>query len=492
MALEDLGPTFIKLGQVLSTRADFVPADLVTQLRKLQDDVPPVPFAAMEAEFVREIGRRPTEVFAEFDATPLASASIGQVYPAVTTAGERVVVKIQRPGITKPIETDLAILADMAGLVHSRVPSLRRYDFPGFVREFTMILRDELVYTVEAHNAEILRERLSSDPHVRIPRVVWEVTTAKVLTQERIEGIKIDRVLELDACGLDRPAIARHLAQTMLRQIFLEGLFHGDPHPGNLEVLPDGSIGFMDFGMMGYLDRGARESLGELLLALFERDTRRIVDIFTAIGTVGESTNLTGLERDLARLVGRYYFLPRKQFGLGQLLSRMIELLLTHDLRVPSEFSLLAKALLMVEGVARELDPDFDFNEAAKPLVDEVTRQRWSAGNIRDELSVGVRSLLLSAKRFPRLLDRVLGRLEQGTLRIRLEHDEGRGAQRGTDLVIHRFFAVSLTVLAGVAFWVLLAAGRSDWTAWAGAVGLCAVAVTALALVFFSLRYPAP
>jgi ubiquinone biosynthesis protein len=232
--------------------------------------------------------------------------------------------------------------------------------------------------------------------------------------------------------------------------------------------------------------------LGELLLALFERDTRRIVDIFTAIGTVGESTNLTGLERDLARLVGRYYFLPRKQFGLGQLLSRMIELLLTHDLRVPSEFSLLAKALLMVEGVARELDPDFDFNEAAKPLVDEVTRQRWSAGNIRDELSVGVRSLLLSAKRFPRLLDRVLGRLEQGTLRIRLEHDEGRGAQRGTDLVIHRFFAVSLTVLAGVAFWVLLAAGRSDWTAWAGAVGLCAVAVTALALVFFSLRYPAP
>jgi len=284
MVIEELGPTFIKLGQILSTRGDVVPPDLVHELEKLQDTVPPTDFALIRAEVERELGQPLDQVFPNFDPVPVASASLGQVHFATLASGTEVAVKVFRPGVDKLIETDLDILLELAALAEKRTDWGAHYGVLSLAQEFADTLRTEQNYEQEGHNMDNYRQIFAGVGHVHIPRVYWETTTRRVLTMERIRGIKITDVARLEAAGLDRGLIARRLIDILLRAVLNEGFFHADPHAGNFMVLPHETIGLMDFGIMGHLDPVQRLGLVHLFVGLFRQDTDRVVQAMSDLG----------------------------------------------------------------------------------------------------------------------------------------------------------------------------------------------------------------
>lgn len=446
LALGELGPTFIKLGQVLSSREDILPARFIHELRKLQDEAPPVPYRPVAAEVARELGAPPEQLFASFDPEPLSSASIGQVHAAQTQDGRAVTVKVQRPGISAVIETDLAIMRDAADFLHLRSQALRRFDLPGLVDEFSSLVRDELQYRIEAHSAQTIRDNLRELSWVQVPQVVWELTTQRVLTMERVHGLRIDRTQELSRLGVDLPQLARRFAQCMLQQIFVDGFFHGDPHQGNVWVRGDGALVLLDFGMVGRLDRRFRRSLISLVLALTRQDSQGALDEIADMGMMGEHQEVGGLRRDLRRLFTRYYFLPRHEFPLGELLMRAVALMSRHRIPVPWELSQLGKALMMTEGICRELDRDFEFDQAAAPVIERLRRERLSPHHLLEDLSELGRDLARNLGALPERLNQVLDELRRGTLRVRVAADEGEHALAHRATLSNR---VAMSILLG-------------------------------------------
>ncbi|MHB9130953.1 MAG: ABC1 kinase family protein [Armatimonadota bacterium] len=444
LALTELGTTFIKLGQVLSARSDLLPQEFLTELAKLQDDVYVLPFEQMEPVFIAAFGIPPQQAFQTFDTVPAASASIGQVYPATLANGVRVMVKIQRPGVHELVATDLSLMARVARLADSN-HTLRHFDFPALVREFRSILQDELIYTLEAHNAETLSKEMIDNPHIRLQQVYWPLTTRTVLTTVRVDGMKITNLPALDAAGIDRRELAVRLANSMLEQIFIHGMFHGDPHPGNLLVQPDGILVFLDTGMVGRLDRVTRELLIELSVSIFDQDIDAVLGNLQQLGVVTEIGNLPALRRDLSALITKYYFLPRRELRLGELLQRMNSLLFAHGVRMAYEFGLLAKALFVAEGIAIHLNPDFDYNEAARPVIDELRHRYYSAQTIIEDSKRELRGLQRQIIDLPRRLSSVLNHLENGTLTVRL-HDDFWEAKQHSDSALMNRLSLSLLI----------------------------------------------
>lgn len=424
LALGELGPTFIKLGQILSSRDDLLPPEYTRELRKLQDDAPPVPYAQVAAQIVSELGRSPEQLFASIEPEPLSSASIGQVHGAITKDGRAVIVKVQRPGIAAVVETDLAVMRDAAAFLHSRSRVLRRFDLPALAAEFAGVMRDELQYRIEAYNAQRLRENLSALTWVQVPGVVWELTTQRVLTMERVHGVRVDRIDDLRAQGVDLRRLARRFAQCILQQIFLDGFFHGDPHQGNVWARDDGTVVLLDFGMVGRLDRRFRRSLVDLILALGRQDSEAALDEIADLGMMGEHQDVSGLRHDLRRLFTRYYFLPRHEFPLGELFLRVVQLIASHRVPVPWDFSRLGKALVITEGICHELDREFDFDEAAAPVIDQLRRERMNPRYLIEEVSDVGRDLVRNLSVLPERLNQVLSELRRGTLRLRVRDDE--------------------------------------------------------------------
>lgn len=424
VALGELGPTFIKLGQALSSRYDLLPQSFVHELRKLQDEAPPVPYRAVASVVEAEFGASPEEVFASFEVEPVSSASIGQVHGAVTKDGRRVVVKVQRPGVMSLVETDLAIMADAANFLHVRSRALRRYDLPAFVREFSAIIRDELRYRIEAHNAQTIRDNLRDFEWVQVPQVVWELTTQRVLTLERLSGVRIDNVDEIRKRGFDLPLLAARFAQCVVAQVFVNGFFHGDPHQGNVWVTPDGGLALLDFGSVGRLDRTFRRSLIDLVLALRRQDSKAALDDIAVMGMMGQHQEVTMLRHDLRRLFTRYYFLPRREFPFGDLFVRVVQIMSNRGVPVSWEFSLIAKALAITEGICHELDPAFDFDEAAQPVIERLRRERFSPHALAEEVVEFARDIGRDLAALPDGLNQVLSQLRRGTLRLRVSDEE--------------------------------------------------------------------
>ncbi|MGG6264385.1 ABC1 kinase family protein [Leptolyngbya sp. AN03gr2] len=313
MAFEELGPTFIKLGQILSTRADLLTPEYQAEFAKLQDQALPVLTNAMEDILAEELGKPINAVFATFDPTPIAAASIGQVYTATLHDGTEVVVKVRRPGIVEQVEEDLEILQNLAVSASYRWELAKQYDVIGLAQEFAQTLRSELDYLREGRNAERFAKNFAHNPNVHIPRIFWESTTSRVLTMERIRGIKVSDLSALNAAGINRKTLAEQIAQLNLQMVFEDGFFHADPHPGNFFIEPNGRIGLIDFGMVGSLDSQTQEHLAGILLAVISQDADRLVDAFLELGFAQQTVDRSLLRRDLQYLVVLYREGRRKE-----------------------------------------------------------------------------------------------------------------------------------------------------------------------------------
>jgi len=389
LALEELGPTFIKVGQILSSRADLLPPDYLIELGKLQDRVPAFAFDTAKQQIERELDQPLEEIYAEFDPAPLAAASIGQVYRAALPDGQKVVVKVQRPDIEKIINIDLEILYDVARFLESRSNWAEMYSFVETVGEFDRTLHEELDYNAEGRNADAFRKNFAGEPGVFIPMVYWDFTTKKVLTMEYVHGIKLNNLQEINRLGLDRPALARKLAQAIFKQILIDGFFHGDPHPGNLAALSGGEIAFMDFGMVGLLTEETKSKVVKLLTALVSKSSEAITKAVLDLGVVPKNVDKRLLRLDINLLQRKYYEVPLSQISLAESLNDIVSVALKYHIRLSTEFTLLAKALLILEGIVKELDPKLSIIKVAEPfgkrlLMEKLSPQALSKAAIKN------------------------------------------------------------------------------------------------------------
>ncbi len=421
MALEELGPTFIKLGQVLSTRPDLLPTAFIAELTKLQDTVPPGPWAPVRAQIEAELGAPPEELFAEFAPVPIAAASLSQVHAAVLPTGEPVVVKVQRPGIQTVIDTDLEILFDLARLLQNRTPLRELYDLPGIAEEFAATLRAELDFCREGSNADRFRANFTGEAFLHIPTVYWDYTTRRVLTLERISGIKIDDIAALDEAGYDRHRLATHAARMIVKEILEDAFFHADPHPGNFVAMPGEVIGAMDFGMVGHLSRRTQADLIRLYVVTVQLDEDGIVDQLIRMGVTGSVVDRVGLRRDVSRLLRKYYGMPLKTLRAGEVIDEVMPVAFRHHLHLPPDLWLLGKTLAMMEGVGLKLAPDFDIVAFAQPYVRRFILQlaapeRWAPAALR-----GADDWLEMLAMFPRIGTQLLTRVERGDLEVKLD-----------------------------------------------------------------------
>ncbi len=490
LVLESLGPTFIKLGQLLSTRPDLVPPDYLVELAKLQDQVPPVPAAEARALVAHELGRPVDTAFASFVEEPLASASIAQVHRATLRSGEQVVVKMQRPGIEEIIRVDLEILAEAAGLLDRRSPWGALYDFSAAVAEFAEILQEELDFLHEGQNVDRFRHHFAEQPGIRFPKVYWEYTTRRVLVLEFIHGVKITQLERLGQLGLSRRRTAEALLQALLKQIFVDGFFHGDPHPGNLLVDEAGRVVFLDLGMVGRLDDRTKRRLIRLVLGIVRHNPATIVAAMASLGVVNPDTDTSRLERDVERVIRRYYHVPLREFNVGEAMQFILQLAFKHRLRIPTDLTLLAKALTTVEGIARQLDSTLSIVEVAEPFGKTLTRQRLSWSQLKDwyenELTSYGRTILTLPLKFGQTLDK----LSRGQLTVRHVHEGLEPALERLTVMTNRL-AVSILAAGIVVATSLLESAQGQvrvFNVALGRLGFFTALILGLWLLFSILR----
>jgi ubiquinone biosynthesis protein len=422
LALEALGPTFIKLGQVLATRPDLVPLELVRELRKLQDDVAPFSSSEAHRQVEAELGRPLGEVFASFEEAPVAAASIAQVHRATLLGGRRVAVKVRRPDLEAIVRTDLDILQALAALVEENLPELRAFAPRALVDEFARAITREIDLTREATSYLRFAAEFAGDERVHVPRVERALCTEKLLVVEWVDGIKASDVAAIEAAGVDCKALARAGVDFVLRQLFVHGHFHADPHPGNLFVLADGRIAPIDMGQMGTLDRETIDDLLDLLVGMLLCDARRILRLLVRLELVPDEVDEKAVVRDVDDLLARFHSVPIGEVDVSRLMTQLFEALARHHVRVPPELFLMGKALATMEGMARELDPGLDPVAAIRPFalklwLDRLQDPRFLA---RDGLRVAraYRDLLV---RLPVDLRRIGSDLSRGRLGVRVE-----------------------------------------------------------------------
>jgi ubiquinone biosynthesis protein len=418
LAMEALGPTFVKFGQILSTRPDLLPPEYIDELSRLQDSVPPAPLDLIRQQIEKELGKEPDEIFAAFDEQPLAAASLAQVHAATLTDGTDVVVKIQRPDIGPVIEADLEILQDLAHLAQVHTPLGQIYDLDEIAEDFAYTLRAELDYRREARNADRFRQNFIDEPHLYIPQVHWEYTTSRILVLERIYGIKIDDVAALREAGYDTREIALHSARVIIKEVLEDGFFHADPHPGNFVIMPGHVIGAMDFGMVGHLDQWVKDELVRLYIVSVQMDSEGIVEQLIRMGAAHAYVDRLRLRRDISRLLTKYRGLPLREIRATEVVRDIMPLAFRHHLHFPSDLWLLGKTLGMMEGVGLQLDPDFDMFAVSEPFVRTFVRQFYAPGTVSRHLTVSARQWNDLLRDLPRYTHRILSQATEGKTRL--------------------------------------------------------------------------
>jgi ubiquinone biosynthesis protein len=475
--LAELGPTFTKLGQLLSTRPDVLPAHWVEELESLQDDCPPLAMAEVRRQIERGLGRTLEEIFASLDESPLASASIAQVHRAVTHAGEPVVVKVQRPHIREQIESDLALLYYLARLLEAVIEETGIYTPTGVIEEFDRTVHEELDFGNEARNARAMREAAEGREFLVIPRVHAELSCPTVLTLDYVEGTKISEVTA--EAGFDLEKLARNVIEASFRQLFQDGLFHGDPHPGNILALEGNRIALIDFGLVGRLTRIQQEALVTLIVAVALRDPDTVARILNRIGVPESHSPIGEFREDIRAILDRYLGLKLDEIRTATLLRDLVDLAIRHRIRIPKEYAVLAKASMTIEGIIRRLYPKLDILEVGLPYAKELLLSRF---NPTDASSMVMKSLLKLqglAEDVPSQLSQILVDLEGGKFRVNVSSeaiDRIGGQVRALGLMVFLgLLATGLTV-GGL---VVLASGNAvalGWTAIGSALVLCGVA----------------
>lgn len=462
LALEELGPTFIKLGQILSTRGDLLPQEYLDELALLQDSVPPVPEADVRATLAQELDRPLEEAFASFDMSPLASASIGQAHAATLPDGTEVVVKLRRPHVVEQVEIDLQILLDLALRAGRHWSAARHYDLLAIAQEFAQTLRHELDYVHEAQNIERIADNFADETDIHIPRVFWETTTSRMLTLERIYGIKFTDTDAFEALGLDRSEIAHRAARLLLTMILDHGFFHADPHPGNVLIERGGRIGLIDFGMTGEVDDGMRNLLLQLMIAIARQDASRLTDAVLEISLSRSSVDRHAMRRDLQRLLLRYAGRALGDVKFGAMLAEMLEVIRWHHLRLPPDLALLVKTLAMGEGLAARLDPSFNLMEVYLPLAEELLRRQFDLGRWLQRMAFTALDTAQMGLELPQQLRRVLGDIERGGFEVTLQPASFAPLAARLDALVNRLIVALLCVGFLVTAAILAGAGHSS------------------------------
>jgi ubiquinone biosynthesis protein len=448
MVLEELGPTFLKMGQILSTRPDILPVEFMQELSKLQDEVPPFPYSEVKATIQKELNKSVGQKFSSFDEQPLAAASIGQVHKAKMPDGKNVVVKIQRPGIQRTIKVDLEIMMHLAGLMELHLEGWDIQRPTRIVEEFARTLEKELDYTLEAAHMERFARQFEDEPAVYVPQVYREATTSRVLTMEHISGIKASDIDRLEKEGLDRSEIARQGLILIMKQIFVHGFFHADPHPGNIFVLPDNVICYIDFGMMGRLDLETRERFADLIMSIVHRDEREATKVLLRLTLSEEEPNYPALQKDTAEFMDKHCYRPLKDVELGALLHQLLEMATRHRLGVPPDLFLMIKALSTVEGLGRILDPDLDVIEQATPFIKHIQLNRIHPRRIAKDMASSGTDLFHLLKDIPGEVRTILKLARQGKVKIEFEHRGLEPMIAANDRISNRLsFAVVLASL---------------------------------------------
>ena len=419
--LEELGPTFVKLGQILSTRADLLPAEFIAELRLLQDSVAPIPLEAVRAQIAAGLGQPPEEAFASIEPVPLAAASIAQVHRARTRTGEAVVVKVQRPGIAGQIASDLQVLHALARLLEAVVEETGIYSPVGIVEEFDRAIHEELDFVHEADNVRAFQATHADRPAIRIPAVHETLSSPMVLTMEYLEGV---RLLEADLDPERRAALARTVVDVSFRQLFVDGLFHGDPHPGNFLLLPGDVIALLDFGLVGRLTRQMREQLVLLCVAVALKDADSVARLLYRLGGPEGRTSLTAFRSDVDGLLNRH--LPRTlgEVDARNLLIELLDLAVKYRVRVPREYALLSRSSVAVEGILRQLSPDLDILTVALPYAKELLAARYDVGELQGGLMRALLRFQGLASDLPVQLSQILLDLETGRFSVHVHSPE--------------------------------------------------------------------
>ena len=425
LALEELGPTFIKFGQIMSLRPDLLPPPLLKELSKLQDEVPPVPLGEIQAVLEGGFAKPMDEVFSIFDAEPIAAASLSQVHRGVLKEeGLIVCVKAQRPGIRKTIQRDLDIMAAIADRLHERSEDLHAYDLPNLVRVTRKNLMREIDFTREARNMRIARA-YASDTDIYVPEVYDGYCSERTLVMEYVQGTKLK---DLDASRLDDPELlAKQGLEAAIRQILEDGFFHADPHPGNLLVTDDKGLCLLDWGMVGRLTEKDRHELIDLLKAIVDKDSEAMLHAVLRMSTEKENIDTRSLERDLLDILDSYYAVPLKELNVGQLLLAVTSLLRQYRLKLPPDLVIMVKALVTAEGTARQIYPDLDVISEAREHVTRLAVSRFAPKTLWRQIRTDLSTFLSSQRELPRRLNQIIDKLETGKLSIRFRHEHLEG-----------------------------------------------------------------
>jgi len=439
--LEELGPTFVKMGQVLATRRALVPPAFADELAKLQDQMNRVPLDRVRAVIEAELGEPVESVFASFDDEPVGSASLGQVHNATLRDGRPVVVKVLRPGIEAVVESDLAILRDVAANVGRVWDAARDYNLSGFVDEFDRQLHVEMDYRAEGRNAERIARNFVGRRGLHVPAIHWEHTTARVLTMDRIVGIKVSDIAALDAAGIDRRALGRRASRIILDMVLVDGFFHADPHPGNLFIEPDGTIGLVDFGMVGTLSAPVQAQLVAMVVAFASRDAVQLSDALLAFAPPRGNVDRIRLNREVDRLVRAYTEKPLAEVDMVEIVAGLLDIARGYHLRPPTEISLIGRMLALLDGIGRALDPAYSMVAVLKPYVETMMRRRFQP----DAVWAGLVSLLSETvdlgAHAPRRLLRILTRYEQEGVKVAVDAETIEPYMRRVELLGDRVLA---------------------------------------------------
>jgi ubiquinone biosynthesis protein len=487
-ALTELGPTFIKLGQIFSTRPDMFSPAYIEELEKLQDKVQPFSYEEVVSQLVKEIGH-PDQIFAEFNPVPLAGASIGQVHIGRLKSGERVIVKVQRPNIEAIVESDLEVLVELATLSEKRSVEAQRLGLVAMLEEYGRLLLRELDYDREARNTDRIYQNFADDERVLIPRVYWEYTTRRVLTEDYIDGVKLSDLDQITSRGWDRRKTSRLGTEAFLSQIVLHGFFQADPHPGNIIVVDEDHIAFIDFGEISALSEKRMNCLGELLWSFDRKDMDKAVATLEDMGIITDSVDMDSFQEDFEELVELVSASRIGNLDMNRIRKDLLDIAYRYQLKVPSYLTSLMKALITVEGVGKKLDPDFNFLEVAGPMAKKVIQERRKPHNIYGYMRRKYYSDLRPLHSLPANFNRLLKTTDKGNLNMNIQIGFSAGAKRSITKLINRLRA-SLIIAGGlVSSALIIQSSQPEVMVSHATIGVIGFGVSLLALVGFVFSF---